>query len=52
MGRQNSWKRAASNTPARKFKKWFKITTRRKNRRAAKRDPEAKDKKLDSWSFD
>jgi hypothetical protein len=52
MGRPNSWKRTARACDAPKRKKWFKQTTRRKNRRKARENPESQDKRLDAWAFD
>ena len=44
--------RVASLTKATKFKKWYKKYIHRINRRKAKQNPEAIDKRLDGWEFD
>ncbi len=52
MSRQNAWKKTTRMLDAPKLKRWFKKLLHRKNRRAAKRDPESKDKPLDPWAID
>ena len=52
MSRQKAWKRTTRMLDAPKLKRWFKKLLHRKNRRAAKRDPESKDKPLDPWAID
>jgi hypothetical protein len=52
MGRSNGWKELSKYFEAPNVKRWYKKLIHRKNRRAAKQNPEAKDKKLDPWAID
>jgi hypothetical protein len=53
MGRQWGWKKTTRMLNAPRLKHWFKKLIHRKNRRAAKRNPEGyKDKPLDPWAID
>lgn len=47
-----SWQRLFRHMEAPGIKRWYKTLIHRKNRRAAKRDPDFKDKKLDPWAID
>jgi hypothetical protein len=48
----NSWKRVAQMLNAPKLKRWYKKLVHRRNRRAAKQNPDAKDKRLNPWDID
>jgi hypothetical protein len=49
---RTGWQRAMRWLDAPKLKKWYKAFVNRRNRRKAKRNPEAKDKPLDPWDID
>ncbi len=48
----NSWKRVAQMLDAPKLKRWYRKLVHHRNRRAAKQNPESKDKPLDPWAID
>jgi hypothetical protein len=56
MGRYNGWKALSRYFDAPNVKRWYKKLIHRKNRRAAKQNPERaserKDKPLDPWAID
>lgn len=56
MGRYNGWKAVCRYLDAPNVKRWYKKLIHRKNRRAAKQNPERaserKDKPLDPWAID
>jgi hypothetical protein len=52
MGRPHSWKRTTRGVNAPKKKREYKRAIHRRNRRAARQNPEAQDKPLNAWDFD
>ena len=47
-----AFRKAARRIDAPKYLRWYKKYIHRKNRRKAKTNPEAIDKKLDAWEID
>ena len=52
MGQPNSWKRVGRMLSGTAIKRWYKTFVRRRNRRKARINPEARDKPLNPWSID
>jgi hypothetical protein len=55
MSRKNKntgWRRTMRHLDAPNLKRWYKDFVHKRNRRAAKQNPNSIDKKLDPWAID